>query len=45
MAKKTLKDFFGILSEEEGKKMLKDLKKARALDIKLAKERIKKMLK
>ena len=43
MAKKKLIDFFGILSEKEGEGMLKDLKKARALNLKLTKERIKRI--
>ena len=41
MAKNKLKKFFGILSDEEGESMLKDLEKARDLDLKLLKEKLK----
>ncbi len=37
--KKSLKDFFGILSDEEGEDILKAIKKSREMDIKLEKER------
>ena len=35
-----LTDFFGIISEEEGESMLKDLEKFRAMNIELSRERI-----
>ncbi|MBD3355387.1 hypothetical protein GF361_05385 [Candidatus Woesearchaeota archaeon] len=37
--KKSLKDFFGILSEKEGEEMLKELEKSRKTDMKLEKNR------
>ena len=39
--KKSLKDFFGILSDEEGEKMLKDLDKIRESNITMLKEKLK----
>ena len=33
--KKSLKDFFGILSEEEGEAMMKGLERSRNMDMKL----------
>ena len=41
MAKKKLSDFFGILSKETGKSMMKDYKRIRKEQMKLTKERIK----
>ena len=38
--KKTLKDFFGILSDEEGKRMIERLEKRRAINSELRKERL-----
>ena len=38
--KKKLIDFFGILSDEEGESMLRDLEKIRSENIKLIKKRI-----
>ncbi len=35
-----LSDFLGVLSEKEGADMLKDLEKARSMNIKLIKDRI-----
>lgn len=37
---KGLKDFFGILSEEDGKRMIEDLNKIKAFNISLLKKRI-----
>ena len=39
--KKSLMDFFGILSNEEGEGMLNDLKAIKEMNIKLLKERYK----
>ncbi len=39
--KKSLMDFFGILTEEEGEGMLNDLKAIKEMNIKLLKERYK----
>ena len=36
---KGLNDFFGILSDEEGESMIKDLKKSREMDLKLEEQR------
>ena len=41
--KKKLSDFFGILSEEEGAGMQENLIKIRKANLKLKKERIKKL--
>jgi len=38
---KKLIDYFGILTNEEGETMLKDLEKSRRIDIELEKKRIK----
>ena len=42
--KKSLMDFFGILSNEEGEGMLNDLKAIKEMNIKLMKERYKDLL-
>ena len=42
MAKKLI-DFFGILSDEEGGEMLKDLKRFKAMDLKMSKQRVKEL--
>ncbi len=39
--KRKLTEFFGILSDEEGKSILKELERARKVDMKLQKERLK----
>ena len=39
--KRSLKDFFGILSEEEGDAMMKGLELSREIDLKLEKKRLK----
>ena len=38
--KKDIKEFFGVISEEEGKRMLEDLEKIRAENIGLINQRI-----
>ncbi len=42
--KKSLMDFFGILTEEEGEGMLNDLKAIKEMNIKLLKERYKNLV-
>lgn len=39
--KGNLMDIFGIISEEDGEAMLKDLEKAKKFDLKMQKERMK----
>ncbi|MFC1775105.1 antitoxin VapB family protein [Nanoarchaeota archaeon] len=39
--KKTLKDFTGILSDSEGKEMLDDLKKIKAMNLEFSRRKIK----
>ncbi|MBS3127566.1 antitoxin VapB family protein [Candidatus Woesearchaeota archaeon] len=40
-SKKTFKDLFGLLSEEEGGRMLKDLENIKKMNLKLLKTRLK----
>jgi len=40
-SKKTFKDLFGILSEEEGSRMQKDLENIKKMNLKLLKTRLK----